>query len=261
MSPRSATLNVIMGAVEKAARGLRRDFGEVENLQVSRKGPGDFVTNADIKAEEILKEELMQARPGYGLLMEESGLTKGGDKSHRWIVDPLDGTTNFLHGIPHFAISVALEREGKLVAGVVYNPATDDLFYAEHGQGAYLNNKRIRVAGRDTLSNSVFACGIPHGERAGRPEFVKEIDSLLPKVSGLRRMGAASLDLAYVAAGRMDGFWERGLQAWDMAAGIVLVKEAGGIVTDLGNKQNMLETGNIICANERLHAKLIKELS
>ncbi|MGC6471916.1 MAG: inositol monophosphatase family protein [Parvibaculales bacterium] len=261
MSPRSATLNVIMSAIDKAARGLRRDFGEIENLQVSRKGPGDFVTNADLRAEAILKEELMQARPGYGLLMEESGLTEGGDKSHRWIVDPLDGTTNFLHGIPHFAISVALEREGKLVAGVVYNPATDDLFYAEHGQGAYMNNKRIRVSGRDSMADSVFACGIPHGQRQGRPAFVKEIDTLLPKVSGLRRMGAASLDLAYVAAGRMDGFWERGLQAWDMAAGIVLVKEAGGRVSDINDKQDMLETGGIIAANETLHAKLYKELS
>ena len=260
MALRSATLNVMINAAEKAARGLRRDFGEIENLQVSRKGPGDFVTNADIKAETILKEELTTARPGYGLLMEEAGEIEGGDKSHRWIIDPLDGTTNFMHGIPHFAISIALEREGKLVAGIVYNPVTDDLFYAERGQGAFMNNKRIRVSGRSKLEDSVFACGAPHQGRAGKTEFVQEIDTLLPKISGLRRMGAASLDLAYVAAGRMDGFWERGLQAWDMAAGVVIVREAGGVVSDLDNKQKFLENGHIIAANEVLHTQLLKKL-
>ena len=260
MALRSATLNVMINAAEKAARGLRRDFGEIENLQVSRKGPGDFVTNADIKAETILKEELTEARPGYGLLMEEAGEIKGGDKSHRWIIDPLDGTTNFMHGIPHFAISIALEREGTLVAGVVYNPVTDDLFYAERGQGAFMNNKRIRVSGRDKLEDSVIASGAPHQGRVGKTEFIKEIDTLLPKISGLRRMGAASLDLAYVAAGRMDGFWERGLQAWDIAAGVVLVREAGGIVSDLDNRQKFLENGHIIAASDPLHTQLLKEL-
>ncbi len=260
MAPRSPNLNVMISAAEKAARGLRRDFGEIENLQVSRKGPGDFVSNADLKAEQILKEELMQARPGYGLLMEESGITKGGDKSHRWIVDPLDGTTNFLHGIPHFAISIALEREGELVAGVIYNPITDDLFYTERGQGAYMNNKRIRVSGRTNFGDAVFACGIPHGTREGRSAFVKEIDTMLPKISGLRRMGAASLDLAYVAAGRVDGFWERGLKPWDIAAGCVLVQEAGGMVSDLKNRQHFLDTGEIIATNDILHKQLLKEL-
>lgn len=261
MAPHSPVLNVMINAANKAARSLRRDFGEVENLQVSRKGPGDFVSTADLKAEETLREELTNARPGYGLVMEESGIVEGGDKTHRWIVDPLDGTTNFLHGIPYFAISIALEREGELVAGIVYNPITDDMFYAERGQGAYMNNKRIRVSGRDRLENCVFACGIPHGQREGRDEFVKEIDTMLPKISGLRRMGAASLDLAYVAAGRVDGFWERGLQSWDMAAGIVLVREAGGIVSDLSNKQNMIKTGGIVAAPDAIHGTLLKELA
>lgn len=261
MAVYSPTLNVMINAANKAARALRRDFGEVENLQVSRKGPGDFVSNADLKAEETLRKELMTARPGYGLLMEESGETIGGDKTHRWIVDPLDGTTNFLHGIPYFAISIALEREGQLVAGIVYNPATDDMFHAERGQGAYMNNKRIRVSGRSRFEDCVFACGIPHGLREGRESFIKEIDTILPKISGLRRMGAASLDLAYVAAGRMDGFWERGLQPWDMAAGIILVREAGGLISDLNDKQNMLETGGVIAASDSIHPKLLKELA
>ena len=261
MTPHSPTLNVMIKAAHKAAPSLRRDFGEVENLQVSRKGPGDFVSNADLKAEETLREELTQARPGYGLLLEEGGEIMGGDKTHRWIIDPLDGTTNFLHGIPHFAISIALEREGTLVAGVIYNPITDELFHAERGAGAFLNNKRIRVSARNQLADCVFACGMPHGVRKGRAEFVKEIDTLLPKVAGLRRMGSAALDLAYVAAGRVDGFWERGLSPWDMAAGIVLVREAGGMVSDLADRQNMLETGAIATAPDSIHTQLLRELA
>ena len=260
MPATSPTLNVMMLAARKAARDLRRDFGEVENLQVSKKGPGDFVSNADLKAEKTIFEELSHARPGYGFIMEESGIHEGKDKTHNWIVDPLDGTSNFLHGIPHFAPSIALEREGQLVAGVVYNPVTDEMFYAEKGTGAYFNDKRMRVAGRSHLSDAVFACGIPHGERAGQDAFANEIKTLLPKVAGVRRFGAAALDLAYVAAGRVDGFWERGLSSWDMAAGIVLVREAGGIVTDLKNASNSLETGDIIAANDILHDKLLPEL-
>jgi len=239
---------------------LRRDFGEVENLQVSKKGPGDFVSQADLKAEKILFEELSEARPGYGFLMEERGVVEGADATHRWIVDPLDGTTNFLHGIPHFAISVALEREGTLVAGVIYNPITDELFFGERGQGAYGPGGRLRVAGRDRLSEAVLACGAPHGERKGRAEFITETQKLLPNIAGLRRFGAASLDLAFVAAGRFDAFWERGLAAWDMAAGIVLVREAGGLVSDLTNRQKMLETGDVIAGNEFIHGALLKEL-
>lgn len=256
----SPAMNVMRAAVEKAGRALRRDFGEVENLQVSKKGPGDFVSQADLKAEKILFEELSEARPGYGFLMEERGIVEGADATHRWIVDPLDGTTNFLHGIPHFAISVALEREGTLVAGVIYNPITDELFFGERGQGAYGPGGRLRVAGRDRLSEAVLACGAPHGERKGRAEFLTETEKLLPNIAGLRRFGAASLDLAFVAAGRFDAFWERGLAAWDMAAGIVLVREAGGLVSDLTNRQKMLETGDVIAGNEFIHAALLKEL-
>ena len=254
----SPAMNVMRAAVEKAGRALRRDFGEIENLQVSKKGPGDFVTNADLKAEKILFEELSQARPGYGFLMEEKGAIEGSDTTHRWIVDPLDGTTNFMHGIPHFAISVALERDGTLVAGIVYNPITDEMFFAERGQGAYGPSGRLRVAGRDKLADAILASGAPHGERAGRDEFIDEMQSLLPNIAGLRRFGAAALDLAYVAAGRFDGFWERGLAPWDMAAGIVLVRESGGLVSDLTNRQKMLDDGNIIAANEAIHAQLLK---
>lgn len=256
----SPTLNVMTGAARKAARSLRRDFGEVENLQVSRKGPGDFVSNADLKAEEVLFEELSHARPGYGFLMEESGVHEGKDKTHRWIVDPLDGTSNFLHGIPHFAISIALEREGQLVAGVVYNPLTDEMFFAEKGTGAFMNDKRLRVAGRRGLADAVFTCGIPHGVREGQAPFTDELETLLPKIAGLRRFGSAALDLAWVAAGRVDGFWERGLAPWDFAAGIVLVREAGGIVTDLSNTSKFMENGGIVAANDELHTLLMREL-
>ena len=253
----SANLNVMRSAVEKAGRALRRDFGEIENLQVSKKGPGDFVTNADLRAETILFEELSEARPGYGFLMEERGEVEGPDKTHRWIIDPLDGTTNFMHGIPHFAISIALEREGTLVAGVVYNPITDETFVAERGQGAFGPSGRLRVAGRTHMSDAVFACGAPHGERAGRDEFLNEAETLLPRIAGLRRFGAASLDLAFVAAGRFDAFWERGLAPWDIAAGIVLVREAGGLVTDMKNRNKAFETGDIVVANEALHGQLL----
>jgi myo-inositol-1(or 4)-monophosphatase len=253
-------MNVMVGAAEKAGRALRRDFGEIENLQVSRKGPGDFVTNADLRAEKILFEELQTARPGYGFLLEEGGEIEGTDKTHKWIVDPLDGTTNFMHGIPHFAISIALERDTKLVAGVIYNPITDELFSAERGSGAFYNHGRLRVAGRTDLSDAVLACGAPHGERAGRDEFIEEMQTLLPKVAGVRRFGAASLDLAYVAAGRVDGFWERGLAPWDIAAGVVLVREAGGLVSDETNRNRFMETGTVVAANEAIHAALLKKL-
>ena len=253
-------MNIMVGAAEKAGRALRRDFGEIENLQVSRKGPGDFVTNADMRAEKILFEELQAARPGYGFLLEESGEIEGPDKTHRWIIDPLDGTTNFMHGIPHFAVSIALERDGKLVAGVIYNPITDELFNAERGSGAFYNHGRLRVAGRTELADAVLACGAPHGQRAGRDEFLAEMETLLPKVAGIRRFGAASLDLAFVAAGRVDGFWERGLSPWDMAAGIVLVRESGGLVSDETNRQRFLESGTVVAGNEAIHAALLKNL-
>jgi myo-inositol-1(or 4)-monophosphatase len=257
----SALLNVMIKAARQAARGLKRDFGEVEKLQVSLKGPANFVTAADRKAEEVLREELAKARPGYGFIGEESGRHEGSDATHLWIVDPLDGTTNFLHGIPHFAISVALERDGAIVAGLVYNPATDEMFLAERGKGAFLNDTRLRVAGRRRLADSVISCGLPHLGRGDLELNRREMAAVQEKVAGLRRFGSAALDLAWVAAGRFDGFWEEDLQFWDVAAGIVLVREAGGYVTDFRGAAAGVETGQILAANDQLHNKLHKLLA
>ena len=248
---RSALMNVMTAAVLKAGRGLKRDFGEVENLQVSVKGPGDFVTAADKRAERTVHEELAKARPGYGFVMEEGGTLEGSDRSHTWHVDPLDGTTNFLHGIPIFGISVGLEREGQMIAGVVYNPAVDDMFVAERGQGAYLNNRRLRVSGRRRLADCVIGCGIPHlGKRGDHARFLAEADGVMAQVSNLRRLGAAALDMCFVAAGRYDGYWERNIRTWDMAAGLVLVREAGGFVTDCDGGQDMMAKGSVCVGNE-----------
>jgi myo-inositol-1(or 4)-monophosphatase len=257
---RSALLNVMIKAARKASRTLKRDFGELEHLQTSLKGPANFVTAADRHAEEILREELEHARPGYGFLGEEGGAREGSDKTHRWIVDPLDGTLNFLHGIPHFAISIGLEREGIMVAGVVYNPANDELFTAERGKGAFLNDQRIRVAGRRKLADCVVACGLPHIGRGDHELSRAEMTEIQNRVAGLRRFGAASLDMAFVAVGRLDGYWERNLQAWDMAAGQIVVREAGGIVSGIAGDDDPLKTGNVICGNEFIHAELVKIL-
>ncbi len=256
----SALLNVMVKAARQAARTLKRDFGEVENLQVSLKGPGNFVTAADRKAEEILREELAKARPGYGFLGEESGRTEGSDATHTWIVDPLDGTTNFLHGIPQFAISIGLQRDDAIVAGLIYNPANEEMFLAERGKGAFLNDKRIRVAGRRRLADSVIACGLPHFGRGDLELSRTELGAVQEKVAGLRRFGSAALDLAWIAAGRFDGYWERGLSPWDMAAGIIIVREAGGYVTDLEGKEAMFATGDIIAGNEIVHRDLLRAL-
>jgi len=246
----SALMNVMIGAARKAGRSLARDFGEVEQLQVSVKGPANFVSAADYKAEDIIWGELSKARPQYGFLMEERGEVAGADKTHRWIVDPLDGTTNFLHGIPHFAISIGLEREGVMVAGVVYNPASDEMFAAEKGKGAFLNERRrLRVAARKTLADAVIATGIPHRGRPGHPGFMREMSAVMGEVAGLRRSGSAALDLAWTAAGRYDGYWERNLKAWDIAAGIVILREAGGVVTDTAGGEDMLNSGNILAGN------------
>ncbi len=242
----SALISVMQSAARKAARGLRRDFGEVEHLQVSRKGPADFVSIADQRAEAVLLEELSKARPGYGFLLEEGGAVAGTDPSHRFIIDPLDGTTNFLHAIPHYAVSIALERDGALVAGVVYYPAADELFWAEKGKGAFVNDQRLRVSARRELSDAVIATGIPFRGRPGHAQFLTELHAVAPKVAGIRRFGAASLDLCYVAAGRFDAFWERGLAAWDIAAGVVIVREAGGLVEELDSGDDVLATGNIV---------------
>jgi myo-inositol-1(or 4)-monophosphatase len=257
---RSAILNVMVRAAMKAARGLQRDFGEVEQLQVSRKGPADFVSAADQRAEEVIRAELEKSRPGYSFLMEESGASSGSDPQHRWIVDPLDGTTNFLHGIPLFAISIALERQGRLMAGVVYNPISDELFTAERGSGAYLNDRRLRVAARANMAESVIATGTPHHGRGDHSLYMGELGRVLPEVAGMRRCGAAALDLAWVAAGRFDGFWERDLSPWDMAAGLVLIREAGGFATDLDGGDAMFDKGHIAAGNEAVHRQLISLL-
>ncbi|MDA7947214.1 MAG: inositol monophosphatase [Hyphomicrobiaceae bacterium] len=254
--PASALMNVMTQAARKAGRGLARDFGEVEQLQVSVKGPADFVTAADMRAETILFEELSKARPGYGFLMEERGSVEGADRTHRWIIDPLDGTTNFLHGIPLFAISLALERDGEIVAGLIFNPASGELFTAERGKGAFLDDRRIRVGGRNDLDTAIIATGIPHRGKPDHDLFLRECKHVMSSSAGVRRMGAAALDLAWVAAGRFDGFWERNLSAWDIAAGVLMVREAGGFVSGLNGRQDMLETGGIIAGNADIHRAL-----
>lgn len=255
--PASALMNVMVAAARKAGRSLARDFGEVEQLQVSLKGPANFVSAADTRAEEILHTELTRARPGYGLLMEERGEIEGADRTHRWIVDPLDGTTNFLHGIPHFAISIALEREGKIVAGLIYNPANDEIFSAERGKGAFLNSRRIRVAARKRLAEAIACCALPHHGRGDLALFRREMAAIQDKVAGLRRFGAAALDLAYVAAGRFDVYWERGLSPWDFAAGVAIVREAGGFITDLADNERTMEPGDVIAGNETMHRQVL----
>jgi len=257
MPQTSALLNVMIAAARKTARALARDFGEVENLQVSRKGPADFVSSADLKAEKTLFEELSKARPGYGFVMEERGEVEGTDKTNRWHVDPLDGTTNFLHGIPHFAISIGLEREGVLVAGVIYNVIRDELFWAEKGSGAYLNDRRLRVAARGDMKDAVFATGAPFLGKPGHDIFLGEMQRVIAQSAGVRRFGSASLDLAYVAAGRFDGFWERNLSSWDVAAGAVIVREAGGFVKEIDGG-DFMRTGSIVASNERLLPLLTK---
>lgn len=256
MALRSPILNVITAAARKAARGLVRDFGEVEQLQVSMKGTSDFVSSADLRAENMLRAELKRARPGFGFLLEEGGEVGGVDKSHRWIIDPLDGTTNFLHGIPYFAMSIALEREGEIIAGVVFQPLTDEMYMAEKGGGAWCNDRRLRVSARRRLEDSVVATGIPHRGRGDHPRFMRQLQAVMAATSGVRRFGAASLDLAFVAAGRCDGFWEEALSPWDIAAGSLLVREAGGYVGDLGGGADFLTTGNILAANDQLYQPL-----
>lgn len=267
MSGPSAIMTLMQAAARKASRGLLRDFGELEQLQVSRKGPADFVSRADRKAERVIYEELSKARPGYSFLMEEGGEIEGSDKTHRFIIDPLDGTTNYLHGIPHFAISIALEREidgnpRELVAGLVYNPITDEAFFAEKGKGAYVNDgtrggtdRRLYPSRRDIFADGLFATGIPFLGRPGHTKFLKELHQVMGASSGVRRMGAASLDLAWTAAGRYDGFWERGLATWDIAAGILICEEAGLNIESLSGG-DALHTGDIIVCNEALMEQL-----
>ena len=261
VSPRlSPAMNVLHQAVQKVGRRLLRDFAEVENLQVSSKGPGDFVSQADLRAEQTLKEELAKARPGWAFLGEEGGQAEGAWE-WRWVVDPLDGTTNFLHGIPHWAISVGVEKRiaedrTELVAGCIYNPAANELFWAEKGMGAFLNDRRLRVSGRREMVNALFATGIPFAKVPRKVEFTMTLAKLMPQVSGIRRFGSAALDLAWVAAGRYDGFWELGLNRWDIAAGLVMVREAGGMVTDPQGGDTFYESGAVVCGNPVLQPKL-----
>ncbi|MFQ3596385.1 MAG: inositol monophosphatase family protein [Sphingomonadaceae bacterium] len=252
----SAIITVMERAARKAAPRLRRDFGEVAQLQVSKKGPADFVSNADKAAERTLLEELQKARPGWGFLLEEEGEIAGEPGAPRFIIDPLDGTSNFLHGIPHFAISIAAEHEGVVKAGLVYQPLTDESFWAEQGKGAWLQNSRLRVSGRRDLAECLLATGIPYRGHGNQQQFERIVSHVIPQVAGIRRFGAASLDLAWVAAGRFDGFWEEGLSEWDVAAGILLVREAGGFVSDFRGGDRMIERREIVAGNDATHSKL-----
>ncbi|PPR61028.1 MAG: Inositol-1-monophosphatase [Alphaproteobacteria bacterium MarineAlpha4_Bin2] len=258
MPRRSADINVMVRAAERAGRALIRDFGEVDLLQVSRKGPGDFVTAADLKAEKIVKEELKKGRPEFGFLMEESGRASGSDKSHVWIVDPLDGTTNFLHGLPHFCVSIGLTRDNEVIAGVVFDPIKDEVFWTERGVGAFVNNRRLRVSGRTLLDEAILATGVPfnRNDQETCEQFIDQLRSVMKRTAGIRRYGSAALDLAYVAAGRYDGFWENGLHPWDVAAGLLLVREAGGFVTNLRGSRYELGAEDILATNDGLNRKL-----
>ncbi len=262
----SPHMTVMQNAAQKASKRLLRDFNEVEQLQVSIKGPGDFVSQADLRSEATMREELGRARPGYAFLMEESGMSGSANWAWRWIVDPLDGTSNFLHGIPQWCISVALERRlpgggGEIAAAMIYNPVNDEMFWAEKGGGAFLNERRLRVSARRELKDALFATGIPFAAVAGanRLAFARTLGVLMPQVAGIRRFGAAALDLAWVAAGRYDGYWELGLKPWDMAAGLLIVREAGGFVTDPSGAESILHDAgpnDIVAANPHMHARL-----
>jgi myo-inositol-1(or 4)-monophosphatase len=256
----SALVQVMIDAARKASRALVRDFGEVAALQVSKKGPGDFVTAADLRAEQTIFELLSKARPGYGFIGEERGKVEGTDKTHTFIVDPIDGTSNFMHGMPHFAINIALEREGQVVAGVTYNPAVNELFWAERGRGAFLNDVRIRVSGRNRLSDCLIGTGVPFIGKPGHGQFFKELHQLTQRVAGVRRLGSAALDLAWVAAGRYDGYWERNLNPWDVAAGVLLVTEAGGQVTTIEEGGDPALGRSVCAANLDLHPQLLERL-
>ncbi|MBL8573784.1 MAG: inositol monophosphatase [Hyphomicrobiaceae bacterium] len=257
---RSALLNVMVDAARKAGRTLTRDYGEVENLQVSVKGPGNFVTAADRRVEQILFEELSKARPGYGFLMEERGEVEGSDGTHRWIIDPLDGTTNFMHSIPIFAISIALERQGTIVAGVIYNPIMDELYVAERGGGAFVNDRRMRVAARSRLVDTVIATDIPHLGRGDHAAYTNELRMVMNEVAGLRSTGSTALDLAWVASGRLDGAIHHGFSPWDIAAGILMVREAGGFISDHDGKDLMFTRQASVAGNEDVHRRLLMVL-
>ncbi len=260
-------MTVMQNAVQKASRRLVRDFAEVEQLQVSMKGPGDFVSQADLRSEQTIRAELERARPGYAFLMEEGGEVGSANWAWRWIIDPLDGTTNYLHGVPHWCISLALERRAdtgasEIVAGCIYNPVNDEMFWAEKGQGAFLNERRLRVSARRELKDALFATGIPFASvpAARRLAFARTLGTLMPVVAGIRRFGAAALDLAWVAAGRYDGYWELGPKPWDVAAGSLIVREAGGYCTNLQGGELAMDVSGIdlVAANTHLHPRLLE---
>ena len=269
MASQSALINVMQKASTYASRGMLRDFGEVENLQVSRKGPADFVSRADINAEKTIRKELSKARPDWGFMLEEGGVIEGDDPNAPvWVVDPLDGTTNFLHGIPHFAISIAVmetDAQGRKVitAGSVFDPVKNEFYFAERGKGAFLNERRLRVSGRRSMADSLFGTGIPFlGRSSGEDHdaFLKQLAKIMSVSAGVRRNGAAALDLAWVAAGRLDGFWEKGLSLWDIAAGVLLVREAGGFVSDFASRDKALDSGDVVAGNPSIHGDLIRHL-
>jgi myo-inositol-1(or 4)-monophosphatase len=262
---RSATITVMIRAAFAAAKGLKRDFGEVENLQVSEKGPGDFVSRADIMAERTLRKELERTRPEYGFLGEEGGETKG-DGRNRWIVDPLDGTNNFIHGVPHFNISIGLERDGEIIAGVVYQPISDELFWAEKGNGAFIDtpyarSRRLRVSGRKDPGRALVGTGIPHLGKGDHAAYLRKLGVVMSKTAGVRRWGAAALDLAFVAAGRFDAYFEYGLQPWDVAAGILLVREAGGMISDTNGLPYELGGPSLLATNGNLRDPMVEMLA
>ncbi len=256
----SANINVMVKACRKAAKILIRDFGEIENLQVSLKGPGDFVTASDKKVEKILIEELQKARPNYSILSEEIGKISI-DESFKWIIDPIDGTSNFLHGIPHFAMSVGLEHNEEIICGIIYDPIKDEMFVAEKGNGSYLNNQRIRVSSRSKLKDCIIFTGGPKHDSKNRELALKEYNNFSSKVLiPIRKMGSASLDMAYVASGRCDGFWQRNLNYWDIAAGIILVKESGGFVTDFKGENRYIQNKTILATNSKINNEMIEVL-
>lgn len=260
MALTSPIMTIMIRAAEKAGRNLTRDFGEVEHLQVSRKGPADFVTAADKRAEEIIFEELKKARPDYSFLMEESGEVKGSDTENRWIIDPLDGTHNFMHGLPHWCISIALESKGRIEAGVVYDPIKEEIFRAERSGGAFCNGARLRVSGRTQLESATIAFGTAYMDKEKQAKFIAELNAVSNIAPMVRRMGSAALDLSYVAAGRLDGYWERGLKPWDAAAGVLIAKEAGGFVTSIESEDNVVYSGNLVAGNQSVYSDLRKIL-
>ena len=256
----SANINVMVKTCRRAAKTLIRDFGEIENLQVSVKGPGDFVTASDKKVEKILIEELLKARPNYSILSEEAGRISN-DESFKWIIDPIDGTSNFLHGIPHFAISIGLEHNKEIICGIIYDPIKDEMFTAEKGNGSYLNNQRTRVSSRSKLKDCLIVTGGPKRNQKDRDLVLKEYDKFSSSVDvPVRKMGSASLDMAYVAAGRFDGMWQRNLNYWDIAAGIIIIKEAGGFVTDFRGENEYIQNKTILVTNSKINNEMIEVL-